>query len=257
MATAEPRWAEPALSALLNGRVQERVFLLDHVPELTDGLPREEVALLRRAAITPVLRLEPGPWDPRARPGRTAGGLGFLILDGVLTRTVLIDGRGADELVGPGDLIDPAAADDGLDSLGLVTEWCATTPVALAVLDERFVRTAGRSGRLLRALLARSLERARNVTVLLAITRARRAEDRLRQLFWHMADRWGRVTPDGIVIPVGLTHRTIGRIVGLRRPSVTTALAHLAGDGELTRRFDGTWLLAQARPPRRRGAMGV
>lgn len=229
---------------------ERRVPLLDYVPDLADGLSPRAAEGLHAYAVAPVLQLEPGQWDPARQPRRGAGrGMGLLVLDGVMTRTVAIDDRSACELVGPGDLVDPLAGAEGVDSLDLTTTWRALTPVTLAVLDERFVETAGRSTHLLRALLSRSLERAQNVTVQLAITRARRAEDRLRQLFWHMADRWGRVTAAGIVVPLRLTHRTIGELVGLRRPSVTTALCHLAEQEELVRRYDGTWLLA----PRRRG----
>jgi len=43
-----------------------------------------------------------------------------------------------------------------------------------------------------------------------------------------------------------LSHRMLGQLVGARRPTVTTALAQLAKDGELARRDDGTWLLTAA-----------
>ena len=47
----------------------------------------------------------------------------------------------------------------------------------------------------------------------------------------------------GIVVPLVLSHRLIGELVGARRPTVSTALAELARDGQLSRRDDGTWLL--------------
>ena len=40
-----------------------------------------------------------------------------------------------------------------------------------------------------------------------------------------------------------LSHRLIGELVGARRPTISTALAELARDGQLVRREDGTWLL--------------
>jgi hypothetical protein len=40
-----------------------------------------------------------------------------------------------------------------------------------------------------------------------------------------------------------LSHRLIGELIGARRPTVSTALADLAREGELERRDDGTWLL--------------
>ena len=63
-------------------------------------------------------------------------------------------------------------------------------------------------------------------------------------LFWHLADRWGRVRPDGIVVPLPVTHDVIAQVVGAQRPTVTGALQRLALSGKLRRRPDRTWLLA-------------
>ena len=48
------------------------------------------------------------------------------------------------------------------------------------------------------------------------------------------------------MLPVKLTHETLGRFVGARRPSVTLAMGQLADEGLVTRRDDGAWVL----PPR-------
>jgi Crp-like helix-turn-helix protein len=45
------------------------------------------------------------------------------------------------------------------------------------------------------------------------------------------------------VVPLVLPHRVIAQLVGARRPTVSTALGRLAGEGTLTRLADGTWLL--------------
>jgi DNA-binding transcriptional ArsR family regulator len=58
-----------------------------------------------------------------------------------------------------------------------------------------------------------------------------------------MADRWGKVTPEGVHVPLKLTHQLLGRVIGAQRPSVTTALKQLMEDGLVSRREDGTWLL--------------
>jgi CRP-like cAMP-binding protein len=233
------------------------VALLDHLPDLAAHLSPATAERARSAAVAPVLRIEAGAWDPATTPlpvpGRT---LGMVVLDGVLTRTVAIEGRGACELIGPGDVIDPVGSADAVASLETETKWNALEGVTLAVLGGPFLRAAGQFPDLLAALLERGIDRSRNIAAQLAIARARRAEDRVRRLFWHMADRWGRVTPAGTVVPLRFTHAVIGELVCLRRPSVTTALCQLADSGELTRRFDGTWLLARPGPsPRRIEAM--
>jgi CRP/FNR family transcriptional regulator, cyclic AMP receptor protein len=46
-----------------------------------------------------------------------------------------------------------------------------------------------------------------------------------------------------VVVPLALTHRILGQLVGARRPTVSTALSELAERGELVRRPDGSWLL--------------
>jgi len=68
-------------------------------------------------------------------------------------------------------------------------------------------------------------------------------ETRLLVLFWHLAERWGRVTPAGIALRLRLPHALLGQLVGCRRASVTTALQHIYTSGELTRRADDAWLL--------------
>jgi hypothetical protein len=59
---------------------------------------------------------------------------------------------------------------------------------------------------------------------------------------WHLAERWGRVGPEGVRVPLRLTHEALGRLVGARRPSVTTALSGLSKRGCLERTPAG-WLL--------------
>src|ERR671929_153072 len=70
---------------------------------------------------------------------------------------------------------------------------------------------------------------------------------RLLMLMWHLADRWGRVTPEGIRIPLRLTHQLLADLVASRRPSVTTALTQLVQQGHISKHGDA-WLL-HGEPP--------
>ena len=45
------------------------------------------------------------------------------------------------------------------------------------------------------------------------------------------------------MIPLTLSHRILGQLVGARRPTVSSAIGELAARDELVRREDGTWLL--------------
>ena len=56
----------------------------------------------------------------------------------------------------------------------------------------------------------------------------------------------------GVVVPLALTHRILGQLVGARRPTVSTALAELAERGELVRRPTAPGCSAATRRTRRR-----
>ena len=117
------------------------------------------------------------------------------------------------------------------------------------MLDARFVAVASGSPKLMLAIVGRLVRRARWLTLQLAISDLRRVDDRLMLFFWHVADRWGRVGPDGVAVPLPVTHEMLSQLVGAKRPTVTTSLQRLAADGRLRRRRDRTWLLAHEPPP--------
>jgi CRP/FNR family transcriptional regulator, cyclic AMP receptor protein len=62
-------------------------------------------------------------------------------------------------------------------------------------------------------------------------------------LLWHLAERWGRVTPDGVAVPLALSHGMVGQLAGARRPTVSTAVAKLVREGAVARGDAGTWVL--------------
>jgi CRP-like cAMP-binding protein len=89
---------------------------------------------------------------------------------------------------------------------------------------------------------------SRTLAFHLAIVHVRHAETRLHLLLWHLADRWGRVTPQGVHLPLALTHERLAHLVCMRRPTASTALQRLSKAGELRRMRDGTWLLTGTPP---------
>ena len=101
------------------------------------------------------------------------------------------------------------------------------------------------------ALLSRVHGRAQRLAESQAIAHTTAIRDRVHAMLWHFADRWGRVTTDGVVVPLALSHRMLAEFVGARRPTVSAALAELAREDVVVRRDDGTWLLAQSASPRR------
>ena len=97
-------------------------------------------------------------------------------------------------------------------------------------------------------LFNRGTRRAHHLAVALAIAHHQRVEDRLLLTLWHLAERWGRVHPDGIVVPLPLGHQRLADLVGAHRQSVTTALGELTRDGTVSRRDNGDWVLHGSPP---------
>jgi CRP-like cAMP-binding protein len=222
------------------------VRLADADPTLLGSIPAPLAAAAREQLVARSVRLDAGPWDPR--PGELDGDfrewLGLLILDGLIVRSVDVDGLRCCELLGPGDVLRPWDEDGGA-TLTTVATWRVLEDAKLALLDQAFARRACRWPSVTSELLRRMLCRSRSLSVSLAITQARRADVRIRDLFWHLADRWGRVTPRGVVLNAKLTHSVISQLTGLRRPTVSLTLAELERTGEIVRVSKDTWLLDQ------------
>jgi CRP-like cAMP-binding protein len=118
----------------------------------------------------------------------------------------------------------------------------------IAFLDRRFIALAAHWPEVLAELLERAVQRARLLSFQMGIGHIRRVDARLLLLFWNLADRWGRVTRDGVVMPIKLTHGWLAMLVGAQRPSVTTALGQLSQAGRVERLNDGSWLLRGGPP---------
>jgi hypothetical protein len=123
-------------------------------------------------------------------------------------------------------------------------DWTVLTRCDVAILNSRFVRRAGHWPDVLARLTGRAVGRAKALALHDAVTNLKHVETRLLVQFWHLAERWGRVGPDSISIPVPLTHDMLAKLVGATRPSVTTGLGRLATRGLLSREPDGQWRLS-------------
>jgi hypothetical protein len=218
------------------------IQVLDADPDLAEGLSPEVTAIARRHATARLLVVHEGPWDPVADFAEPVPRIGLLIIDGLLTREVSIAGRTTTELLGAGDLLRPWDQDSSANMLPTEVVWTVQETLRVAVLDKQFAAVAGRWPALVEALVGRSVKRVGWLSLRLAIGQVTRVDERLLILLWYLAERWGRVGPDGVRLPLHLTHETLGKLVGARRPSVTTALSGLARDRLVERTEDG-WLL--------------
>jgi hypothetical protein len=224
-------------------RTSETVRLLEVDPELGGLLAPARRADAERDLVVRTHRLSVGPWDVSRLSGASADHVGLLVLDGVIARELVVADHVSAELLGPGDLVRPWQGANSAGLLPVQAVWSVLSTVTLAVLDRRFAAEAARYPEITAALFDRLGERSLRLATTQAISQLTRVDRRLKALFWHLAERWGRVSGDGVVVPLALTHRILGQLVGARRPTVSTALSELAERQELVRRGDGSWLL--------------
>jgi CRP/FNR family cyclic AMP-dependent transcriptional regulator len=220
--------------------------LLDLDPDLGLLLAGDRLEAARRALRVAAHTLDPGPWDADKLAAASPGHVGMLVIDGVLAREVLVSDTVSTELLGPGDVIRPWRLHDGSSLLRHQVRWTVLARSRLALLDRRFGVELARYPEVMVTVVDRVNERALRLAVTQAISQLNRVDRRLLGLFWHLAERWGRMTPDGVALPMTLSHRMLGQLIGARRPTVSTALGELTRQGELARRDDGSWLLTGA-----------
>jgi CRP/FNR family cyclic AMP-dependent transcriptional regulator len=226
----------------------EVIALLDHDPDLGRALDPQRRSAAERDARAGVIEVKTGFWNPDPLPQNLRAGLGLLILDGAMVRRVGHRRRGGAELLGPGDIFRPWDADDESGSLtALPTSWRVIEPLRLAVLDQRFAARIAPYPEISSRLVGRAVERARSILVQMSIAHHARIDERLALALWHVAERWGRVTPNGVALTLRLTHELLADLVAAQRPSVTLSLQHLERAGRIDRRNGTIFLLGD--PP--------
>jgi CRP/FNR family transcriptional regulator, cyclic AMP receptor protein len=224
-------------------RTADMVRLLDADPDLGALLSDARCEQAERELVVRTHRLPVGPWDVSRLAGATVDHVGLLILSGVLSRELIVADHVSAELLGPGDLVRPWQPASRAELLPVDVVWSVLSPLTVAVLDRRFAAEVARYPEVTATLFDRMSERSMRLATTQAISQLTRVDRRLKALFWHLAERWGRVSGDGVIVPLALTHRILGQLVGARRPTVSSALSELAEREELLRRPDGSWLL--------------
>ena len=221
--------------------------VLEEDPGLGEGLDASHLVSATEVARAAVIQLSPGEWQPETWPTSVRTGFGLLVLDGLLLRRVRLGDRVGVELLSSGDLLRPWQREDAVSSVPRHLGWQVLEPCRLAVLDIDFAHRTSAFPQIPAALIARAISRSRHFAVNMAIVQQPRVEARLHMLLWHLADRWGTVGPDGVVLQVRLTQTVLAALVAAQRPTVSAALAALERDLRITRTNRG-WLLHGAPP---------
>ena len=217
-----------------------KVPLLEADPQLGRLLPAHRLDAARGALAVRVARVPQGEW--RIGENGASEHLGVLVLEGVIGHDVLMSGSTSTELLGPGDVLQPWTREHQ-PLLRRTVRWHVLSESRVALLDRQLSWQLGGWPEVHAALMGRMGERAERLATAQAISKLTRVDRRVLAFLWHLAERWGRVTADGVLVPLTLSHRMLGQIVGARRPTVTAAVRQLIDAGEVERRPDGSWLL--------------
>lgn len=216
-------------------RSPSTITLLDMEPDLDRLLTPEQRAAAEHFAL-PLETVEKNEDLPALTEESDA--FGAIVLDGLLLETVEIDGREAMSLIGPGALVPVKPSADWLAR----AQVRATEQTRLVMLGKPFLIAAQRWPSVVVCLHERMLEQSVRLTKQLAISQLPRVEDRVVGILKLLAETWGVVTPAGINLQLSLTHETLGRLIGARRPSVSLALKALTDRNVIIRRGNG-WLI--------------
>jgi CRP/FNR family cyclic AMP-dependent transcriptional regulator len=206
--------------------------LLRADPDLGEDMPPQARRHATELILVRTFKVGKGPWKP---PELDHGAMGLLLLDGLMVRTLTLGRVSSSEVVGPTDIIRPWETDLLPSLVPAVTDWRVLEPARVALLDARTTQLIGQWPELCAAIGGRMLRRSRSLSYLMAAQHFIRVEDRLLATLWHLASMWGRVTPQGTVVPFRLTHEMLAGIIGAQRPTTTTAIHSLTRQGSLAR----------------------
>ena len=216
--------------------------LLEVAPWLGKDLEPEDLAKARRHLTVARLQIADGPWTWSGPPPA----LGLLILRGRIARGLRLDDARAHgvEILGECDLLRPWTYAGETGSIPGRVDWRVLASLEVAVLDADYIAAIAHWPGLAVNLLDLSIERTRALSYFLTARQVARLEGRILLTLWHLADRWGHISPEGVVLTLPkLTHEMIARMVAARRPSVTSSIRNLRELDVIEVRRGGTWIL--------------
>ncbi len=215
--------------------------LVETLPEIVASVHADDRLLAERTLIVPlisardadladVITLVPGAFD-------------FLIVDGVVLKETTLASRSALELLGRGDLLAPPLTPARQIESRALSRYLAHGRVSLAAIEDRVRNAARRWPGIADYLHDRLARQTHHASMHLAMLHLPRVDDRLIALFADLAERFGHVAADGVMLDLPLTHEIIGGLVASRRPTVSLALHELASNGVIERLEGDRWKL--------------
>lgn len=238
-----PRLATPRLVPQLT---RPLVRILEADPDLARGVPRHQRQLARRSLAAELWVGQVGDDAAELVRAHDPEPVSLLVLDGVLACTVSAHGSTSAQVLGCGDVYCPG--EDGGGDRPADERILVLAEAQVAMLDTGFFMYAARWPAVTRNLMFRTGQRAHRLSLQLAISHMVGLERKILALLWHLADRIGCVSPDGVTVPLRLTNALLGNLIGASGPSVSSAVVNLTRQRAVSRSTDGTWLLHRSSP---------
>ena len=215
------------------------MHLLEVEPDLAAFLSHEEREVAQRLTA-PLIELPAGAFS-LPELGSETGAFAAILIDGIVLNHLGVGEQQALRLLGPGD----ALTLFGRGQISwLRTSWEAAGTIVVVMLDDHFLAAVRQLPRLLSGLQARLADQLERLSAHMVVCQLPRVSDRVLALLWLLAESWGRVTGSGTIVPIALTHDTLGELIGARRSTVTLAVTELTERGALIR-SDRGWLLLE------------
>lgn len=215
-------------------------------PELGSHLTAQERESAAQSCRVNVVHVAPGVWTPQVSPSSSIFSL--VLLEGILLRETALGRHTHVELLTAGDVVlpptSPASSEESL--VMPMSGLFALNQLRVMVLGPEFLQAAVRWPALLFSLQERLAHQQTRAAAQSLAVHERRAEHRILLMLWLLGERCGRVTPDGLLLPLEFTHMALGRLIAARRPTVSLALKQLETDGLITLRADGRTVITSA-----------
>ncbi|HEX6023761.1 MAG TPA: hypothetical protein VFZ00_17345 [Solirubrobacter sp.] len=214
------------------GVTEAAASLLEIDPTLSHALGARVAADIGHELIVPVLDVADGPWAPPSRDQLGDGIVAMVVLRGLLAAGDPV------RLIGPGDTVEPW--DDGVS-------WFACTQARMALIGTQFIEALKRWPR----ATGRVLDRASDTPP--PIPSAGAIDERVLDVLWQAAGRWGIPRRDGVDVPATLDEGVLATLLGVSERRVQAAVAVLSARGAIVRNGGAGWVLPMAPPGPRAG----